>query len=56
MREPAEVVEGVDHPLEHVGLPAQMRLLPLARGALAEVVVLRGEAEVLVPLLGECAL
>ena len=43
-------------PLTHVRLPAPVRLLPLPRRALAEVVVLGGQAEILVALLVELAL
>ena len=53
VREPSDVVERVDEALQHVGLPTPVRILALLRGASAIVVVLRGEAKVLVPLFVE---
>ena len=43
-------------PAQHVGLAARAGFLPLARRALAEVVVLGGEPKILVPLLRNYAL
>ena len=43
--EAAEVVERVDHSPEQVALTTEVRVLPLLRRALAEVVVLRRETE-----------
>ena len=51
VREPREIVERVDEPAHHLALGAPAGLLTLPRRALAKVVVLGGEPEILVPLL-----
>jgi hypothetical protein len=50
MRKATNVVERVDQALQHVGLPAKVRILALLRCAASIVVILGGQSEILLAL------